>query len=239
MIALAIALAPAARADDHEEPPRRPSGAECQGVPPPALQGLADSGEQYEIHVRVLVEGVGSHRASELAELAKKPYSQIGITLVYSFEQVAFEGVEAEDLLAQARERFGGVRPAGVDLVHLLTAKNVLYKGTDTYAGGADCIGGIRFPERGFSFSEDDPAVEQRNYYGVRPHPYWSAGIMAHEIGHEMGAHHHDGNCVEGATSDPLYPCTVMEPAIRFRGLNFGTAERTAIRALATESARS
>jgi hypothetical protein len=238
MGALAIALAPAASADDHDEPPRRPSGAECQGVPPAALQGLADTGEQYEIHVRVLVEGLDAARASELAELAAKPYRKIGVILVYSFEQVAFQGVEVDELLEQSRERFGGARPSGIDLVHLITSKDVLYKGTDTYAGAADCIGGIRFPEYGFSFSEDDPTVERRDYYGVRPYPYWAAGVMAHEVGHEMGAQHHDGNCVEGTTSDPRTPCTVMEPAIRFRGLHFGIAERTAIRALATEGAR-
>lgn len=207
-------------------------------MPPPALQGLADSGEKYEIHVRVLVEGIDPQRALELAELAAKPFGEIGVILVYSFEQVAFQGVEVDELLAQARERFGGARPSGIDLVHLITAKNVLYKGTDTYAGGADCVGGIRFPERGFSFSEDDPTVERRGYYGLRPYPYWSAVVMAHEIGHEMGAHHHDGNCVEGATADPLTPCTVMEVAIQFRGLHFGTAERTAIRALAPEGSR-
>lgn len=223
-----------------EESPHGPSAAECQGVPPPALTArLPDPGSEYSFDVRILLDGVGIERGLELTRMAARAFAGIGVKLMFSFEQVTFEGVEVDDLLAQSRERFGGQRPPGIDMVHLITTKNALYRGTDTYAGGADCIGGVRYPEFGFSFSEDDPSVEQRAYAGFRYHPHWSAGIVAHELAHLLGAHHQDGNCLEGAAAHPDTPCTVMEPAIRVRGLYFGTLERLAIRAIAHEVARS
>ncbi len=65
--------------------------------------------------------------------------------------------------------------------------------------------------------------------------------IAAHELGHLMGAHHHYGNCGEGAPSvqggGPT-PCTVMFPAmIRMNAGNFGTFEGAVVRGHAVDFA--
>lgn len=121
--------------------------------------------------------------------------------------------------------------------MHLLTSKDVYFvdAGTPAYglAGVAECIGGVRYDEHAFSFSE-----------GIGEHDKWGdrmAGLIAaHEIGHLMGAHHHYANCAEGSPlmQENETPCTLMSSVLIFWNAgNFGTLEAGVVRGHASDYA--
>lgn len=100
-------------------------------------------------------------------------------------------------------------------------------------AGVADCLGGIRYDNRAFSFSEGSGEYQE----GPRDLSWL---IASHEIGHVMGAHHHYGNCGQGSplTQENETPCTVMFPAmIAWNAGNFGTLEGAVVRGHAVDFA--
>jgi Metallo-peptidase family M12B Reprolysin-like len=146
------------------------------------------------------------------------------ITLNPSFQSVSFSGTDAEELIEQAKALFGGARPAGTDVVYVLTNKDIVAIGSDAVAGLADCIGGVAFPANAFAvgenFTPDEgallglPSLVNRNLTGK---------VASHEIGHLMGGHHHYANCIQGLLSDPdeFSPCTLMFNDVGLAGLDF------------------
>lgn len=86
--------------------------------------------------------------------------------------------------------------------------------------GASYCIGSVADPDRAFSLS----SARQ---------PAWRQVLtMAHELGHDFGAHHHYATCL--GLHDPVRPCTVMASPANLAGtLGFGPLERIVIRGYA------
>ena len=180
--------------------------------------------------------------AKTLLEAAKTSYAPLDITLRF----VAFDlldplkadgtprvrTTDATTLNQLAKAHFGGQRPGGADLVYTLVdfdmTDPVLGNGV---AGLADCIGGVRYPNRAFAvgeISDDIPIGPLTFYYQA------TAKIAAHELGHLMGAHHHYQDCVEGIPTEleagEPSPCTLMTNFVDFQSLNFSVVEGAAVR---------
>ena len=131
----------------------------------------------------------------------------------------------------QVRQAYGGRRPAGVDVVHVVS---------DLFAGGyGDCIGGVAYPERAFSTGALHYAPEGTVTVPTVP----AAVIVAHEVGHLLGAQHQMASCAEAAGQQVQQrpsdgPCTVMSPAAVQAAEVFSTWERAAIRSYVRRYAR-
>jgi hypothetical protein len=157
----------------------------------------------------------------------------VSISLQSRFRTVSFTGDDAQGLIDQAKALVGGERPAGVDLVYVLTSKDIQAGGNYSVAGLADCIGGVRFPERAFAVGEQ--IAEDRP---VGPFVTTVAGtsvVAAHELGHLMGAHHHYANCVQGTSVAEmerleLTPCTLMFNAVNTASLLFSAVNTPVVR---------
>jgi hypothetical protein len=171
---------------------------------------------------------------------AAQSYAPLHVDLhVVSYTSVAFTGTEGADIIQQAKNHFGGVRPQGADLVYVLTAKDITSAGDTGLAGLADCIGGVRFPHHAFAVGEAQ-GIEETTIGPFRLYVDTHPEVAAHELGHLMGAHHHYANCVEGnlqGALDDLSPCTLMFNYIDFQSLNFGTLEGLTVRGHAVQYA--
>jgi hypothetical protein len=148
--------------------------------------------------------------------------------------------VDAQSIINLAKDQFGGQRPPGSDIVYVLTDLDMTAPGLgNLVAGLADCIGGVRYPNRAFAvgeIAEDIPIGPVTFYYEA------TAKIAAHEVGHLMGAHHHYQNCVEGIPTELVEagepsPCTLMTNFVDFQSLNFGQIEGLAVRGHAVDFA--
>lgn len=209
-------------------------------VPDGILQGLIDTGETVSLDVAVLLDGVSLGDADLLMTRAAESYAPLGIDLnVTSYTPVTFIGTEGAALIQQAKDHFGGTRPAGSDLVYVLSNKDLTTDGDTALAGLADCIGGVRFPQHAFAVGESQGIAEGvlgPFRINVDAHPE----VAAHELGHLMGAHHHYANCVEGLLQgdlDDLSPCTLMFNFVDLQSLNFGILERLTVRGHAVKYA--
>jgi hypothetical protein len=211
--------------------------------------GISDEGQSVRLDAWVLLDDVSRQRAHAVMKRAAETYAPLDIELVVTrYQRVRFTSdqprpggeipsAEDQDLFTQMKEVMDGTRPKGSDVVHLLTGKDVYYMdgGQPSFglAGVADCIGGVRYANRAFSFSEGTGEYQSgaRDLSGI---------IAAHEIGHLMGAHHHYGNCGQGSPvmQENETPCTVMWPfVIAWNAGNFGTLEGAVVRGHAVDFA--
>jgi hypothetical protein len=243
--AATLAAAPAAHAQGLSWPGGTPAGdAERECIEPvPAsvsVRGVTDAGQQVELSTVVLLDGVSQARGEDAMARAADSYAPLGITLTARYEQVAFSGDDAQGLIDQAKQRFGGQRPAGADLVYVLTPKDIQADGNTAVAGLADCIGGVRFPERAFAvgevFSSEDLPVGPLTFYADA-----TAKIAAHELGHLMGGHHHYGNCAEATKGEQEVmegsPCTLMFNFADFQSIHFSALNAQVVRGHAVDFA--
>jgi hypothetical protein len=214
----------------------------CVAPVPPAIgiPGVTDTGQTVSLDVAVLLDDVDLGLATQIMNKAAQSYAPIGIDLrVVSYAEVAFDGTEGADIIQQAKDLFGGQRPAGSDLVYVLTGKDITNAGDTGLAGLADCIGGVRFATRAFAVGEAvgiEPFPVGPFVLEVDAHPE----IAAHELGHLMGAHHHYANCVEGNLSgepNDLSPCSLMFNFVDFQSLNFSVLNGTVVRGHAVQYA--
>ena len=208
---------------------------ECvEAVPSTAgVAGVTDAGQRVKLNVFVLLDGVAPSLGRKVFKQVAAPYSDFDIDVVPAgFRSVHFAGKEASGLNSQAKALFGGVRPKGSDVVYTLTSKDIEALGLNAVAGLADCLGGVRFPNRAFAVGEVYPEVD---VFPFRFYVDATAKTAAHEIGHLLGAQHHYANCVESAstlvaTPDQPTPCTLMSNFVDFLSFRFGSLEGAVIR---------
>jgi hypothetical protein len=212
-------------------------GIECLQLTPRERAIPALNKSNKNLRVAILRDrGVPAARAAALLAKARRSYTPLHINLVLARnDAVNFTGVQARDLIAQAKALYGGKRPAGVDVVAVMTSVNIL-NDTSDLQGLADCIGGVGLAHHAFLVVEDT-AYQGYPDEGIALGPIVAYGqfpakALAHEIGHLMGAHHHYGNCVQGIPTEPLElsPCTLMGPSADFISFNFSTLNGIIVR---------
>ena len=208
--------------------------------------GLSDDGRPVRLSVLVLLDGVPEWRARRFVAAAARAYAPVRTTLAVTYASLAvpsqgayrtYEGgpvlhtVGADRLIELAKRRVGGTRPRGVDLVYALTAKD-LFVGGPTHAdrsyglaGLADCIGGVRYPTRAFAVGEVVPYEYDRTYAAYFRDA--TAKVLAHELGHLLGAHHHYANCAESGAPGA---CTLMFNFVDMATLRFSTLSAATVR---------
>ncbi len=173
---------------------------------------------RVRLDLRILRDRVGKAESHRAVASVKRAYAPLGITVVPSYRKVRFSGRDAEGLLRQAKRRSGGKRPAGVDVVYVLTSKDITTGGTtgDNLAGLADCIGGVRYPDRAFAVGEVFKSAS-----GISE---GTGKVMGHEIGHLLGGHHHyfspEGLAGPASNLGSLMAATIDLAALRFSTLN-------------------
>lgn len=225
-------LQPSAKAFDREQ--------DCaEFVPEQVALPPTDDGSEVSIEVYVLLDRVAKADAMEAFELVADMYEPLDLKIVPTFHKAkdleSLSHASTQRLIAASKEYVGGERPEGFDVVFTFSSANV-----NNAAGQADCIGGVRFPDRAFAVGQyySHETVEMGP---LTLFPRMSAKVAAHEIGHLFGAHHWYMNCVEGDHSDPTddvgAECTVMAPDLFFVSERFGTLEGAVVRGHALEYA--
>jgi hypothetical protein len=227
-------------------PRRFPKGFDLEqdcGAQVPAsvgVSGVTDGGETVSLDLAVLLEGVTKSAAQKVFAEVAKSYAPLGVkTRVASYRSVDFIGDDAPFLVSQSKALYGGSVPKGIDIVYLLTSRNIKALNLDGVAGLADCIGGVRWANRAFAVGEVAPVLDVGG--GIQFYKQGTARIAAHEIGHLMGGQHEHANCVQGlvdiAPDDPT-PCTLMSNFADFVSRDFGVVESAVVRGHAVDHAK-
>jgi hypothetical protein len=193
------------------------------------LDGTQDTGAATTRTLRVRLVGAPAD-ADAIRRAGKglsETYARIGVPVRVTYDFFTWHVHGLEYPWEAVRRHYGGYRPAGVDVVDLIT---------DQFAGGvAACIGGVRSPDRAFANSQLHYKTE--GLVAARDVP--PAVLAAHEIGHLLGAQHNQSNCAEAAAqqvaapaSDGSFgPCTIMSPLAYQASETFSTLERNTVRA--------
>jgi hypothetical protein len=207
---------------------------DCRQIPPEEMPPLATAtGPDLELSVRVLFARGTKRVVVEHMVTTREAFARAGISLNVTYDRLTvpdawsdsgstFPDASADQHWELMKGHYGGERPPGVDVVYFFSP---------FWGGGlADCIGGVRFPDRAFAFGSLEYAFES-----IVPAPTVDEGVIAaHEIGHLLGAHHHYSNCTEapllGALEGEAAACTTMSPAAVSASAFFGLVERSFIR---------
>lgn len=206
---------------------------DCTQIPPEETPALAlSTSDQLTLRVRFVFERGDRKLAKTYVATTVSAFERIGVALEPSFERIPVpEDWENSPLSSEpsreeqfelVKKHYGGRRPDGTDAVYYFSRY---------WAGGfADCIGGIRWPDRAFAIGSTDYATE-----GIVPAPTVNEGVIAaHELGHLLGAHHHYSNCVEAAPKGTLAgepgACTTMSPLAITASTTFSLMEASFIR---------
>ncbi|HVF12341.1 MAG TPA: zinc-dependent metalloprotease family protein [Actinomycetota bacterium] len=247
-------------------------GGGAVGAYVPAVDQIVD------LDVHVLLDGVTQARAEQIVAAAYQTYAPLGINfkavayqavtppthdlpeadgpLPAPFNDIAAEkaetGVDAFEAIAYMKSLFpNGERPAGSDIVYMLTDKNLFVRIEDPIAGTvetravaglADCIGGVRMPNRAFAVGEDITWSIREPFAQIQLSGATDGIVMAHEIGHLMGGQHHYANCAEGVSASDVdnkefSPCGIMSNFADFNSENFDTVNSSMVRGHAEEFA--
>lgn len=234
-----------------EEPAIDIAGQDCDEFVPASVG--VDTGQTVELSVLILLDGTDPAVAETTFLKAAESYLPQHIDLVVvETQQVSFtapDPADSGDIIQQMKDHVGGLRPEGIDIVGVFTNKNMqtLVNGAPlVVVGQADCIGGVRYDDRAFFVFKDLTADEGPSGtlgdLGLNDSVDSTAEVMAHEIGHLMGAHHHYANCAEGnltsAGPDDVSPCTLMFNCVCNASLNFGTLSGVVVRGHAVDFAQ-
>lgn len=199
--------------------------------------GITDDGQEIELSVAVLLDGVDPLLAAEVMQRAADGYAPLKIKLTVAGTQVLPLTTNVSDqMIQETKDLTGGRPPFGADIAAVFTTKEMQAAtgGAGTVLGQADCIGGIRAPYNSYlvaTIEPEDPFVLGPVALDVERGPE----TMAHEIGHLMGAHHHYGNCVEGISAEDLAngdlsPCDLMFPSVEPLSMIFSTPAGATVR---------
>ncbi|WP_436497125.1 zinc-dependent metalloprotease family protein [Actinokineospora sp. HUAS TT18] len=188
------------------------------------------------LDLRVLLDGAPQSEAQTAVTAMRRAYEPIGVTIADSYQPVSFTGVDAAGLNQQAKDFYGGSRPAGIDVVYTMTTKDITAAGVtgNNVAGLADCIGGVRYPDRAFAVGE---------VHGIGtpllpiPVTDGTGKIMAHEVGHLLGGHHHYSSPEGLLASDPN-ALTLMGPTLSLISLRFSTLNTLMVKGHSQQYAR-
>ena len=198
---------------------------DCSDFVPAATEPLPSS-ERIVVRVAVVLHDIDLATARETLANAQRAYAPLNIQLEPTYLYAYVPEREVEAVFAKLKSLFGGKRPAWAHAVLLLSAEDFPPQTTGGIdpAGVADCVGGITKPEESFAIaevSENDNADE--------------AEVVAHEVGHLFGAHHHYANCAMGSREQGTYEdvCTTMFNDVLLQSLTFGPLEASTIRAYA------
>lgn len=216
---------------------------------PPAL-----AYSDINIDVTIMLDGVLKTDAERMVERANTAYTDHGLQILATYRKFPLkadsiqtddagrpvEGIEVRAAVAAAKTALGGTRPVGSDVVYVLTNKDLYLEGFDDgILGWAECIGGVRYPNRAFAAGEVPTSFKT-----LALNFYLDAGakVLAHEVGHLFGAHHEYGNCVQGIGPEDvtnLEPaaCTLMFAYIDFQSLTLGAVDGAVIRGHAEDFA--
>lgn len=219
-------------------------------------------GKRAAVDVLVLLDGVSEADGVAAVKAAASAFRPIGVDLRVRFAAVRVPadgttvGLDGKHwptasttrVMTAAKRAVGERVAKGVEAVYLMTGKD-LYLGDDEpdsdnraygVAGMADCIGGVAFPHRAFAIGERLSYGEQRGAVKVAEH--LPGKILAHELGHLLGAHHHYANCAENVAAAVVASsadvCTLMFNDVGVIGLRFSTLNRPVVRGHALAYAR-
>jgi hypothetical protein len=197
------------------------------------LNSSTDGRIRHPLAVRLVADPKDATTVRQAGRTLVEIYARIGVPVEVSYDFMKIPPYGAGVPYEGVRRVYGGVRPRGIDVVHVMT---------DDFAGGiADCIGGIAYPEKAFSVGNVHYTVQ-----GTVPVSQVPAGMVAaHEIGHLLGAQHQQANCAEAlpqeqaqpASDGWIGPCTIMSPAALQASETFSTLERNTIRDFAARFA--
>lgn len=145
---------------------------------------------------------------------ATEAYEPLGIEVELVPDVLSLTAAEAansDEVIEAAKDRVGGTPPAGIDAVYAAVGLDL----QGSVAGEADCVGGMAYDRYSFAVGELELEINDPPFFGSTLSSGTSAKILAHELGHLLGAQHHLGNCAE---SIPTYPdadsvghvCTLM-----------------------------
>ena len=196
-----------------------------------------DDGRRVTVDALVLLDGVDEQGARTLMGKVVQGYVDDGIDIVPTFRAVSLTpaSLEVDDLFDAIKASVGGQVPDGFELVHVLTAKDII-----GWGGYAFCVGGIQSRDHAFSMSE----MRAQTISIIRgvPAPVWFWGddyLAAHEIGHLFGGGHDLANCAEGVAvveGEVPAPCTLMHPNLNVSYV-FSTINRAVVRGHAVDFA--
>lgn len=186
----------------------------------------------HTLRLRILLDGTTKAQATTAVAAMRTAYTPLNIEIRPSYARTKLKGTEAKDLLEQAKKVYDGKRPKGVDVVYTLTDKDIAATASPAgknVAGLADCLGGIRFPNRAFAVGEVDRP--KGGTPPILPFPITDiAGkTMAHEIGHLLGGHHHYAS-IESVDQGGPQVFTLMGPTLGIITLRFSTLNSAMVR---------